>query len=58
MTKQSLDEAEAHSLITTSNDLLVKAQWPRLTINEQRLVLYMLALVEKWDEDFKTYKGC
>lgn len=54
--KPELDKAEAESLIAMSNDLILKSQWPRLTINEQRLVLYMLALVEKDDEDFKTYK--
>lgn len=55
-TQETFDRAEATSLITTSNSLLLKAQWPRLTINEQRLVLYMLALIDKDDEDFKTYK--
>ena len=54
--KPELDKAEAESLIAMSNDLILKSQWPRLVINEQRLVLYMLALVEKDDEDFKTYK--
>ena len=51
-----MDIAEAESLIAMSNDLILKSQWPRLTINEQRLILYMLALVEKGDDDFKTYK--
>jgi len=54
--KPKLDIAEAQSLIAMSNDLILKSQWPRLTINEQRLILYMLALVEKGDDDFKTYK--
>lgn len=56
ITKESIDKAKVTTLITTSNDLLIKAQWPRLTVGEQRLVLYMLALVEKEDEDFKTYR--
>lgn len=54
--KEELDKVTADSLIAMSNDLILKSQWPQLTINEQRLVLYMLALVEKDDEDFKTYK--
>jgi len=51
-----LEKVEANSLIAMSNDLILKSQWPRLAINEQRLVLYMLALVKKDDHDFKTYK--
>jgi len=54
--KPEFNKAEAESLIAMSNDLILKSQWPRLAINEQRLVLYILALVEKEDEDFKTYK--
>ncbi len=54
--KAKLDIAEAQSLIAMSNDLILKSQWPRLTLNEQRLILYMLALIEKGDDDFKTYK--
>ena len=53
---KELDRAETDSLIAVSNDLILKAQWPRLAINEQRLVLYMLALIEKQDQDFQTYK--
>lgn len=55
LSEKELTKAEAKNCITTSNDLMLKAQWPKLTINEMRLVLYMLALVNKWDEDFKTY---
>jgi len=54
--RTELDRAETDSLIAVSNDLILKAQWPRLAINEQRLVLYMLALIEKQDQDFQTYK--
>lgn len=42
--------------LVTSNDLLIGAQWPHLTINEQRLVLYMLSLVKPSDKDFRTYR--
>jgi len=56
ITQNSLDYSDKKILITTSNDLLLKARWPRLRTNEQRLVMYMLALVEKWDEDFKIYR--
>ncbi len=42
--------------MATANDLLVKAQWPHLAINEQRLVLYMLSLIKRSDKDFKTYR--
>jgi len=51
-----LDKKDTNALIAVSNDLLNKAQWPRLSINEQRLILYILALVEKKDEDFKRYR--
>lgn len=53
---KEIDRAEIDSLIALSNDLILKAQWPRLNINEQRLVLYMLALIKKPDRDFKTYR--
>lgn len=43
-------------LIATSNDLLIEAQWPQLKINEQRLVLYMLSLIQRDDKDFKPYR--
>ncbi len=42
--------------IATSNDLLVKAQWPHLARNEQRLVIYMLSLIRRSDKDFETYR--
>ena len=54
--QETLDQAQKQALITVSNELMNKAQWPRLAIAEQRLVLYMLALVEKGDSDFKTYR--
>jgi len=54
--KRMLDKKDTNALIAVSNDLLNKAQWPRLSINEQRLILYILALVEKKDEDFKRYR--
>ena len=31
----NLDYSDNTSLITTSNDLLIKSRWPRLQINEQ-----------------------
>jgi plasmid replication initiation protein len=43
-------------LITVSNDLIIKARLPRLTVNEQRLVLYMLSLVDKGDQEFYVYR--
>jgi len=54
--KKVLNKAKATDLIAISNDLINKAQWPRLSINQQRLVLYMLALVEKDDKDFQMYR--
>lgn len=51
-----LDKAHEGSLIAMSNDLILKSQWPPLNINEQRLVLYILALIDKKDEEFKTYR--
>ena len=42
--------------IATSNDLLIDAQWPHLAINEQRLVIYMLSMIKRSDEDFQTYR--
>ena len=51
-----LDKKDTNALIAVSNDLLNKSQWPRLSLNEQRLILYMLALVNKKDEDFKRYR--
>ena len=47
---------EGGGLIATSNDLLIEAQWPQLKINEQRLVLYMLSLIQRGDVDFKPYR--
>jgi len=49
-------EQEGGGLIATSNDLLIEAQWPQLKINEQRLVLYMLSLIQRGDSDFKPYR--
>jgi len=51
-----LDKAQEGSLIAMSNDLILKSQWPPLNINEQRLVLYILALIDKRDNDFKPYR--
>ncbi len=48
--------SEGHGLIAASNDLLIEAQWPQLKINEQRLVLYMLSLIQRGDDDFKPYR--
>jgi plasmid replication initiation protein len=47
---------EGGGLIFASNDLLIEAQWPQLKINEQRLVLYMLSLIQRGDKDFKPYR--
>ena len=48
--------SESTIQLATANDLLIKAQWPHLAINEQRLVLYMLSLIKRSDEDFQTYR--
>ncbi len=50
------ERTETAIQIATSNDLLVGAQWPHLAINEQRLVLYMLSMIKRSDEDFQTYR--
>lgn len=42
--------------LATSNELLIDAQWPPLKISEQRLVLYMLSLIQRDDKDFRTYR--
>ena len=44
------------TLLSTSNELLLDAQWPALTINEQRLVVYMLSMIRRDDQDFKPYQ--
>ena len=49
-------EQEMTMQLATANDLLLKAQWPHLVINEQRLILYMLSLIKPSDKDFQTYR--
>ena len=56
MAAKVIRKKEGGGLITTSNDLLIEAQWPQLKINEQRLVLYMLSLIQRGDKDFKPYR--
>lgn len=46
---------EEYSLIAVSNELLIRAQWPKLKKDEQSILVYALSLIEKNDEDFKTY---
>jgi len=46
---------ETADIIITSDDF-IEAQWPRLTVSERRVVLYLLALVEKEDSDFEFYR--
>jgi len=53
---ETTDQTEGVIQMATANDLLVKAQWPHLAINEQRLVLYMLSLIKRSDKDFQTYR--
>jgi plasmid replication initiation protein len=55
LTIETLKKIEDGHKVVTGNDLIIKAQLPVLTVQEQRLVLYMLAMVEQHDEDFKTY---
>ena len=55
LTKKNIKKIDNDKLIVTSNALL-KAQLPKLTINEQRLILYMLAMLNIFDEDFKVYR--
>ncbi|KJU83889.1 replication initiator protein, partial [Candidatus Magnetobacterium bavaricum] len=43
-----------HALVTKSNDL-VEARYD-LTLTEQRVILYMVSMIEPNDEDFKTYR--
>lgn len=54
--KKVLRDEDTEQLIAISNELINKAKWPRLSISEQRLVLYMLALLKPQDADFKTYR--
>ena len=56
MGAEVIKKEEGGGLIATSNDLLIEAQWPQLKINEQRLVLYMLSLIQRGDKDFKPYR--
>lgn len=56
MTGEVIKKEEGGGLIAASNDLLIEAQWPQLKINEQRLVLYMLSLIQRGDKDFKPYR--
>lgn len=56
-TERALQRKPESSIqLATANDLLIKAQWPHLAINEQRLVLYMLSLIKRSDKDFQTYR--
>ena len=52
---QKTMENEPNKKIAISNHLLT-AKWPKLSIYEQRLILYMLCLVDRKDVDFKTYR--
>ncbi len=56
ITGKDLQKLEETSLIAVSNDLIIGAQWPKLTLDEQRLILYMLGLIDKWDDDLKVFK--
>jgi plasmid replication initiation protein len=49
------DIEDEYSLIAVSNELLVRAQWPKLKKDEQSILIYALSLIEKDDDDFKTY---
>jgi plasmid replication initiation protein len=49
------DIKDEYSLIAVSNELLVRAQWPKLKKDEQSILIYALSLIEKDDDDFKTY---
>lgn len=55
-TKDIVVKEDSLSLLSTSNELLFEAQWPALTVNEQRLVVYMLSLIRRDDQDFKPYR--
>ncbi|MBF0556155.1 MAG: replication initiation protein, partial [Nitrospirae bacterium] len=41
-------------IVVKSNDL-VEARYD-LTLTEQRIILYMVSMIEQQDEDFKTYR--
>ena len=45
---------EKQMLIVKANDL-VEARY-KLTLTQQRLVLYLIAQINKGDTDFQTYK--
>jgi plasmid replication initiation protein len=49
-------QARPTSEIVIGNSLLIKTRWPKCTVNEQRLILYGLSLVNKWDKDLKIYR--
>lgn len=58
MTTSDLDASLVlpESSITNDTDLMIKAKWPRLSVDEQRLILLMLAIISKDDADFKVYR--
>lgn len=46
---------EANNLVTKSNKLVEANYKSRLTIREQKIILYLISKVQKDDSDFKTY---
>lgn len=48
-------ENNVNSLIVTKSNTIVEAKY-KLKLEEQRLILYLISLIEPDDEDYKTYK--
>jgi plasmid replication initiation protein len=56
VTQQELDNISTKELIAISNEFILDARYPQLNKDELRLILCMLSLINKDDEDFKRYR--
>jgi len=49
-----LDEVRANNNVVTKSNILIEANY-KLTITEQKIVLFLVSIIRKDDDDFKTY---
>jgi len=57
MSKRNEDEiyADRYKIVVKSNELIQKSRFD-LTLQQQKIVLYLISQINAWDADFKLYK--
>lgn len=57
MGKRSDDELyqDRYKIVVKSNELIQKSRFD-LTLQQQKIILYLISQINPWDEDFKLYK--